>query len=55
MLYRIKNTRTFEIDYISVFSELAIGTIIGWKSDKEQPDGIARWEVIECIDNNFKA
>lgn len=43
--YRLKAVKGYEMDFITVFSPLEIGTIIGWGPDKSEPDGIKRWEV----------
>lgn len=43
--YRLKAVKGYEMDFITVFSPLEIGTIIGWGPDESEPDGIKRWEV----------
>lgn len=43
--YRLKAVKGDEIDFITVFTPLESGTIIGWGADESEPDGIKYWEV----------
>lgn len=36
------------IDIISTFSELEIGSVIRWGRDDSEPDGIRVWTVTDC-------
>lgn len=44
----IKNVRTSRYDALYVFAPILPGTVIGWGSDEQSPDGIAYWTVTSC-------
>lgn len=44
----IKNVRTSRYDGLYVFTPILPGTVIGWGSDEQSPDGIAYWTVTSC-------
>ncbi len=43
--YRLDAVKGNEVGYITVFSPLEIGTIIGWGPDDSEPDGGKKWKV----------
>lgn len=43
--YRLNAIKGNEIEYITTFTPLESGSIIGWGADKSEPDGIKRWKV----------
>ncbi len=44
--YRLSAVKDNEVDYITVFSTLEIGSIIAFGADESEPDGIKKWKVL---------
>ncbi len=46
----IKNTRTSSYTSILVPICILAGSIIKWGNDENNPDGLAQWEVVSCVE-----
>lgn len=46
----IKNKRTHNYTTILVPIYIPTGTTIKWGSDENNTDGLAQWEVIDCVE-----